>query len=122
MSSAQFFPCNFVGTDSNTQKSDLQQQQFNFLLQAILFMKARNAMETNVADEMNRPQLSSAQYLSTIFQPILKDQQAIPIHLKILLERIVEQFDSVEVQRALREAGWTMEDLKRGYILVVRLT
>jgi hypothetical protein len=109
--SAQFLsPCNLAnqfGGDND------QQQQFNLLLQAIMLMKTRN--ETAEL----RPQTSTAHYLNTIFEPILKGHYALPIHLKILVERIVEHLDVAEVQKALKEVGWSLEDLKRGYVLTV---
>lgn len=101
--SAQFFPYNLAGHSAATENDP--QQHFNLLLQAILLMKTRN--ETNASD------------LNAILEPILKGHHAIPIHLKILLERIVENLDADEVQRVLKETGWTIDDLKRGYVLVV---
>ncbi|KAI6189715.1 Zinc finger, C2H2 domain and Zinc finger, C2H2-like domain-containing protein [Aphelenchoides bicaudatus] len=107
---SQFLPCNLTGQLGG--END-QQQLFN-LLQAFLLMKARN--ETNANDL--RPQNGTAHYLRTIFEPILKGHQAVPIHMKILLERIVEHLDVADVQKALKETNWTIEDLNRGYILI----
>lgn len=123
MSAAQFLPCNNllgqfnnnVNETSNVQQEKTDPQQFNLLVQAFLLMKARNTAVESSIDEIR----SSQPYLSAILNPILLGHQAIPIHLKILIDRLIEHLDAGDIQKALQETGWSFEDLKRGYILVV---
>jgi hypothetical protein len=106
MSTAQFLPLFSDQPNPSTAPNNDQAQQLNFLFQTALLMKARSANEN---------------YLSTILQPILCGNQALPIHLKILLEKILEHFNAADVRKALQLTGWTLEDLQRGYVLVVSL-
>jgi hypothetical protein len=113
MSTAQFLPLNtsgtqFGSTSVNDQKPETQ-QHFNLLLQAFLLMKAKN----------NNMESNNAQYLSGILNPILQGHHAIPIHLKILIDKIIEHLDVTDVQKALQDTHWSVEDLQRGYILIV---
>lgn len=51
---------------------------------------------------------------------VLYGCQALPIRLKILLDRLFSVLQREEVLQILRGFGWTHEDYARGYILQVR--
>lgn len=50
---------------------------------------------------------------------VLYGCQALPIRLKILLDRLFSVLQREEVLQVLRGFGWTHEDYARGYILQV---
>lgn len=50
---------------------------------------------------------------------VLYGCQALPIRLKILLDRLFSVLQRDEVVQVLRGFGWTQEDYARGYILQV---
>lgn len=50
---------------------------------------------------------------------VLYGCQALPIRLKILLDRLFSVLRQDEVSAVLRGFGWTHEDYARGYILQV---
>lgn len=109
MSAAQFLSGAQLNSIAlNEQKPD---QNFNLLLQAFLLMKAKN----------NSAEPNNVQYLSSILNPIIRDAQAIPIRLKILVDKIIENLDVTDVQKVIQDSGWSVEDLQRGYILIVNL-
>ena len=51
---------------------------------------------------------------------ILYGAQAVPIRLKILLDRLFSVLQHEEVLQVLRGFGWSYEDYARGYILQVQ--
>jgi len=51
---------------------------------------------------------------------VLYGTQALPIRLKILLDRLFSVLQRDEVLQVLHGFGWTHEDYARGYILQVR--
>jgi hypothetical protein len=51
---------------------------------------------------------------------VLYGCQALPIRLKILLDRLFSVLQREEVLQVLHGFGWTHEDYARGYILQVR--
>lgn len=50
---------------------------------------------------------------------VLYGTQALPIRLKILLDRLFSVLQREEVLQVLHGFGWTQEDYARGYILQV---
>jgi hypothetical protein len=52
---------------------------------------------------------------------VLYGCQALPIHLKILLDRLFSVLQPDEVIQVLRGFGWTNEDYTRGYIMRVNI-
>lgn len=50
---------------------------------------------------------------------VLYGTHAIPVRLKILLDRLFSVLREEEVVQILKGYGWTMEDYQRGYILKV---
>jgi hypothetical protein len=53
---------------------------------------------------------------------VLYGCQALPIRLKILLDRLFSVLQREEVLQVLHGFGWTHEDYARGYILQVRVS
>ena len=51
---------------------------------------------------------------------VLYGTHAIPVRLKILLDRLFSVLREEEVAQILKGYGWTLEDYQRGYILKVR--
>jgi len=51
---------------------------------------------------------------------VLYGCQALPVRLKILLDRLFSVLRPEQVLQVLRGFGWTQEDYARGYILQVR--
>jgi len=51
---------------------------------------------------------------------MLRRMNAVPIRLKILLDRLLSRLDRDRVQAILHECGWTYDDYVRGYKLQVR--
>jgi hypothetical protein len=51
---------------------------------------------------------------------VLYGTHAIPVRLKILLDRLFSVLREEEVVQILKGYGWTLEDYQRGYILKVR--
>ena len=52
---------------------------------------------------------------------VLYGTHAIPVRLKILLDRLFSVLREEEVVQILKGYGWTLEDYQRGYILKVRV-
>ena len=52
---------------------------------------------------------------------VLYGTHAIPVRLKILLDRLFSVLREEEVVQILKGYGWTLEDYQRGYIMKVRL-
>ena len=52
---------------------------------------------------------------------VLYGTHAIPVRLKILLDRLFSVLNQDDVIQILKGYGWTLEDYQRGYILKVRL-
>ena len=50
---------------------------------------------------------------------VLYGTHAIPVRLKILLDRLFSVLREEEVVQILKGYGWTLEDYQRGYILKV---
>ena len=50
---------------------------------------------------------------------VLYGTHAVPIRLKILLDRLFSVLNQEEVAEILKRFGWTLEDYQRGYILKV---
>ncbi len=50
---------------------------------------------------------------------VLYGTHAIPVRLKILLDRLFSVLREEEVVQILKGYGWTLEDYHRGYILKV---
>ncbi|KAG8229248.1 hypothetical protein J437_LFUL007172 [Ladona fulva] len=50
---------------------------------------------------------------------VLYGCQALPIRLKILLDRLFSVLQQEEVLQVLHGFGWTQEDYARGYVLTV---
>ena len=58
--------------------------------------------------------------LETVFELtslILYGAQAIPIRLKIMLDRLLAKFSQDEVLKVISNFGWSYQDYARGYIL-----
>ena len=53
---------------------------------------------------------------------VLYGTHAIPVRLKILLDRLFSVISQDDVIQILKGYGWTLEDYQRGYILKVRKT
>ena len=51
---------------------------------------------------------------------VLYGMSAIPVRLKILLDRLFSVLNQDDVIQILKGYGWTLEDYQRGYILKVR--
>ncbi len=51
---------------------------------------------------------------------VLYGTHAVPVRLKILLDRLFSVLREEEVVQILKGYGWTLEDYQRGYILKVR--
>lgn len=52
---------------------------------------------------------------------VLYGTHAIPVRLKILLDRLFSVLGQDDVIQILKGYGWTLEDYQRGYILKVRM-
>jgi len=50
---------------------------------------------------------------------MLRRMNAVPIRLKILLDRLLSTLDHDRIQAILHECGWTYDDYVRGYKLQV---
>ena len=50
---------------------------------------------------------------------VLYGTHAIPVRLKILMDRLFSVLREEEVAQILKGYGWTIEDYQRGYILKV---
>lgn len=50
---------------------------------------------------------------------ILNGMQAVPVRLKILLDRLLSAVDQDQFTRLLNSCGWTSEDYSRGYMTQV---
>jgi hypothetical protein len=47
----------------------------------------------------------------------LADYHAIPIRIKIALDRLFQRLSSDQIDEYLRKAGWRREDYDRGYLI-----
>ena len=54
-----------------------------------------------------------------VASPVLYGMSAIPVRLKILLDRLFSVLAQDDVIQILKGYGWTLEDYQRGYILKV---
>ena len=52
---------------------------------------------------------------------ILQGFHAVPVKLKMLLDRLFSLLSPEDITAVLRGFGWTIQDYQRGYILKVRL-
>ena len=50
---------------------------------------------------------------------MLYGSQAIPIRLKILLDRLLSSFIQDDILKIISSFGWSLQDYARGYILMV---
>ena len=50
---------------------------------------------------------------------MLYGSQAIPIRLKILLDRLLSSFIQDDIFKIISSFGWSLQDYARGYILMV---
>jgi hypothetical protein len=50
---------------------------------------------------------------------MLYGSQAIPIRLKILLDRLLSSFTQDDILKIISSFGWSLQDYARGYILMV---
>jgi len=64
----------------------------------------------------------SASNVFDVASLVLYGCQAIPIRLKIPLDRLFSALQHEEVLQVLHGFGWSYEDYARGYILQVSLT
>ena len=53
---------------------------------------------------------------------ILQGFHAVPVKLKMLLDRLFSLLSPEEITAVLRGFGWSIQDYQRGYILKVRLS
>lgn len=51
---------------------------------------------------------------------MLYGSQAIPIRLKILLDRLLNAFTQDDILKIISSFGWSLQDYARGYVLMVR--
>lgn len=66
------------------------------------------------------PELVQASSAFDMASLVLYGSHAVPIRLKILLDRLLSVLPHDEVIHVLHGFGWTYEDYVRGYILQVR--
>jgi hypothetical protein len=52
---------------------------------------------------------------------VLYASHAIPVRIKILMDRLFSVLGQEEVVQILKGFGWSLEDYQRGYILKVKL-
>ncbi|KAF7631215.1 C2H2-type domain-containing protein [Meloidogyne graminicola] len=57
-----------------------------------------------------------AQRLSPLLYALLRGFHAIPVRLKILIDKVFEHLSSQQVEILLMNCGWTLTDYQRGYL------
>ncbi|CAD6189533.1 unnamed protein product [Caenorhabditis auriculariae] len=50
-----------------------------------------------------------------VVRSTLANYNAIPIRVKIVLESVLQKMTSSDVEKILRDVGWTKDDVIRGY-------
>nr|CAD2156143.1 unnamed protein product [Meloidogyne enterolobii] len=95
-------------TDNNISSSREQQEKNS----SIFIFSPQPSQTTTTQQTTNL----LAQRLSPLLCALLKSFHAIPIRLKILLDKVFEHLSSQEIEILLLNCGWTLEDYQRGYL------
>nr|CAD2147766.1 unnamed protein product [Meloidogyne enterolobii] len=96
-------------TDNNISSSREQQEK-----NSSIFIFSPQPSQTTTTTQQTTNLL--AQRLSPLLCALLKSFHAIPVRLKILLDKVFEHLSSQEIEILLLNCGWTLEDYQRGYL------
>jgi len=80
-------------------------------------MTSQEAIQGAVASLMT----SRCDLVLDVASLMLRRMNAVPVRLKILLDRLLDTFDGDRVRALLHECDWTYDDYLRGYKLQVNL-
>ncbi|KAI6200007.1 Zinc finger protein [Aphelenchoides besseyi] len=135
MSSAQFLPFGSLGGIFGTNRDNptaMSPELIASLLEQFTTEPATsNAaallqlhLPTTLTNNVLTPSNFSIERLTLALIPAFLNQNALPIRLKILIEGILEQrygtLNTVlmsAIQNVIKSSGWTIEDIRRGYLI-----
>lgn len=93
---------------------------FISLLWPTLYLSALDKLSTQHLYHPTQVEIVQSNVVFDISSLMLYGTQAVPVRLKILLDRLFSVLKQEEVLHILHGLGWTLRDYVRGYILQVR--
>lgn len=92
---------------------------FVFSLYLTPFLSALDKLSTQHLYHPTQVEIVQSNVVFDISSLMLYGTQAVPVRLKILLDRLFSVLKQEEVLHILHGLGWTLRDYVRGYILQV---